>query len=237
MYGNGDLFSDRNWTRAVCTDLLSESMIWLDPAEKSGQIGLFQAHVDRPGYLLAAKLRLRVAALRSRTNRILRRNPPATSRAFAAESLEQAMAHVASQEAAEPVTPLRRGLLDAPVKVVLSLVLTLQTPQLRPVLGRYVAHAIVHPATASSLPSVLDDLLKLAIVHRTRDEVTVERSANALRRVTWDRSAAGGDIRWPLPIGRSIRVSVGEPGRHVHEFRSLPTLAARFPAEIARALP
>jgi hypothetical protein len=40
-----------------------------------------------------------------------------------------------------------------------------------------------------------------------------------------------------LPIGLDIRVSVGEPGRHVHEFRSLPTLAARFPVQFARALP
>jgi hypothetical protein len=132
---------------------------------------------------------------------------------------------------------------------------------------------------------VLEDLLKLAIVHRIRGakprrlsrgvEVTIERSpaevvlrslptqnavranqtptnstvkesgvpdsrngdVGALRRVTWDHSAIGTDICWPLPIGRDIRVSIGEPGRHVHEFRSLPGLAARFPAQIARALP
>ena len=59
----------------------------------------------------------------------------------------------------------------------------------------------------------------------------------SLRRVTWDHSAIGDDIRWPLPIGRSTRVTIGEPGRHVHEFRSLPGLAARFPAQVARALP
>ena len=158
----------------------------------------------------------------------------------------------------------------------MSLVLTLRTPQLRALLWRYLAHVVVHPATAGSLPSVLDDLLKLAIVHRIRGaklrrfsrdvEVTVERSpaevvlrslptqdparadqtpalsrvngdVAALRRVTWDHSAIGSDIYWPLPIGRNIRVSIGEPGRHVHEFRSLPTLAARFPVQFARALP
>lgn len=265
MYGNEHLFSERNWTRAVCTDLLSASMIWHSPAEKAAQVRLFQAHVNRPGYLLAAKLRLRVAELRERLirtrDRFLYRSPPATSRAFPAASLEQAMAHVASEEAAEPDTPVRRGVLDAPVKVLMSLALTLRTPQLRGLLGRYLAHAIGHPATVSSLPFVLDDLLKLAIVHRV--VVTVERSADevvirsvpaqtavranetgsrngdvvALRRVTWDHSAIGDDIRWPLPIGRDIRVSVGEPGVGVHEFRSLPTLATRFPAQIARALP
>jgi hypothetical protein len=166
---------------------------------------------------------------------------------------------------------VRPGLLDGPVKVVMSLVLTLRTPQLRPLLWRYLADTVAHPAKASSLPSVLEDLLKLAIVYRIRGakrlspglEVTVERSpaevvlrslpgqappnptpeergvpdVAALRRVTWDHSAVGSDIRWPLPIGRDIRVSIGEPGRHVHEFRSLPGLAARFPAQIARALP
>ena len=43
MYGNGHLFSERNWIRAVCTDLLSESMVWLNPAEKAAQVGLFRA--------------------------------------------------------------------------------------------------------------------------------------------------------------------------------------------------
>ena len=284
MYGNGHLFSERNWIRAIAIDLLSESLIWLNPAEKAGQLGLFRSHVNRPGYLLATKLKLRVAEWRSsmiRTHdRILDRRPTATSQAFSAASLEQAMEHVVSQRrerqggvepTTQPDTALRLGLLDAPVKVVLSLVLTLRTPQLRAVLGRYLAAAVAHPATASSLPSVLDDLLKLALVHRIRGakarrwsrgvEVTVERSAAEvvlrslptggavsavadsrngdapIRRVTWDHSAIGSDIHWPLPMGRDLRVSIGQPGRHVHEFRSLPGLAARFPAQIARALP
>ena len=190
--------------------------------------------------------------------------------------VSQGREHHDGQEAvAGTDAALRRGLLDAPVKVVMSLVLTLRTPQLRALLWRYLTYVIVHPATASSLRSVLDDLLKLAIVHRLRGaelrrlprgiEVTVERSpaevvlrslpiqdavrpdetspnprngeVAALRRVTWDHSAIGSDIRWPLPIGRDIRVSVGDPGGYVHEFRSLPTLAARFPAQFARALP
>jgi glycosyltransferase involved in cell wall biosynthesis len=292
IYGNGRLFNERNWTRAIATDLLSESMVWLNPAEKTAQVGLFRSHVKRPGYLLATELRLRGAELRSsmmRTrDRILDRHQQVTGQEFSAATLEQAMAHVLSegrerqvdQEAtADAAAALRLGLLlDGPVKLVMSLVLALRTPQLRALLWRCLADAIVHPATASSLPSVLEDLLKLAIVHRIRGaklrrlsqdvEVTVERSpaevvmrslpaenppnisskisgvsesrngdVAALRRVTWDHSAIGSDIYWPLPKGRSIRVSIGEPGRHVHEFRSLPRLAARFPVQTARALP
>ena len=284
MYGNEHLFSERNWIRAIATDLLSQSMVWLNSAEKASQVNLFRRHVKRPGYLLALKLRRRVAERRSsliRTrDRILGMTPPATFQTFSAASLEQAIEHVVSvrPEWPEPVadthTALWLGRLDPPVKAVMSLALTLRTPQLRGLLWRYLAHVVGHPATAGSLPSVLDDLLKLAIVHRFRGaklrrfsrdvEVTVERSpaevvlrslptqdparaatpherlngdVAALRRVTWDHSAIGSDIYWPLPIGRNIRVSVGEPGRHVHEFRSLPTLAARFPVQFARALP
>ena len=101
MYGNEHLFSERNWIRAICTDLLSESMIWLNPAEKAAQVNLFRSHVNRPGYLLAMKLRRRVAELQSsmiRTrDRMLNRNPPATSQTFSAASLEQAMEHVLRQ--------------------------------------------------------------------------------------------------------------------------------------------
>jgi Glycosyl transferase family 2 len=276
LYGNGRLFNERNWLRAVCADLLSESMIWRDPGEKAAQVGLFRSHVDRPGYLVAFTLRRRLAAVKSRAirtrDRMLGRHPAATSRAFAASSLEQAMDHVSNHDgrgALEYTDGDRRpGLLDAPAKVGLSLVLTLRTPELRPLLGRCLADAIVHPATARSLPSVLEDLLKLAIVYRIRGAkggprdlaVTVERSpaelvlrslpaqpvvrtesrngdVSALRRVTWDHSAIGSDISWPLPVGGDVRIVIGEPGRHVHEFRSLPTLAARFPAQTARALP
>ena len=285
MYGNEHLFSERNWIRAIATDLLSESMVWLNPAEKKSQVGLFRRHVKRPGYLLALKLRLRVAERRSsllRTrDKILATTPPATFQTLSAASLEQAIEHVVSRDAEngqEPVSDLGGALwlgrLDPPVKAAMSLALTLRTPQLRGLLWRYLADVAVHPATAGSLPSVLDDLLKLAIVHRIRGaklrglsrdvDVTVERSpaelllrsqptrdaaraatpherdngdVSSLRRVTWDHSAIGSDIRWPLPIGRDIRVSVGESGRHVHEFRSFPTLAATFPAQFARALP
>jgi hypothetical protein len=294
MYGNEQLFSERNWIRAIGTDLLSESMVWLDRAEKEAQLSLFRSHVNRPGYLPALRLRRVVAkwqaSLVRTRNRMLKRYPPATSRAFAAASLEQAMEHVVSRDgvrqeaAASAYAAPRFSLIDAPVKVVMSLVLTLRTPALRALLWRYLAHAIAHPTSASSLPTVLEDLLKLAIAYRLRAatprrlardvEVTVERSpaevllrsrptqnavrasqtpdltvtehgvpdsrngeVGTLRRVAWDHSAIGSDICWPLPIGRAIRVSIGEPGRHVHEFRSLPGLAARFPAQIARALP
>jgi glycosyltransferase involved in cell wall biosynthesis len=268
VYGNGRLFNERNWLRAVCADLLSESLIWRDPAEKAAQVGLFRRHVNR-GYLFQFELRRRLAGVRSRAIRMLGRHPAVTSRAFAAASLEQAMEHVLHQGREESTEGDRPpGLLDAPMKVGLSLALTLRTPQLRPLLGRCLGDAIVHPATARSLPSVLEDLLKLAIVHRIRGAkggppdvaVTVERSpaevvlrslpaqdvvaaesrngdVSALRRVTWDHSAIGGDIRWPLPIGGDVRIVIGEPDRHVHEFRSLPALAARFPAQTARALP
>jgi hypothetical protein len=286
VYGNEHLFSERNWIRAIGTDLLSESMVWLNPAEKASQINLFRRHVKPPGYLLALKLRRRVAERRSsliRTrDKILGTTPPATFQTFSAASLEQAIEHVESRDGQNGQEPapatdaaLWLGRLDPPVKAVMSLALTLRTPQLRGLLWRYLADVLVHPATVGSLPSVLDDLLKLAIVHRIRAAklrqssrgvaVTVERTsvevvlrslgtedavranqtalnprdteAAALRRITWDHSAIGSDIYWPLPIGRNIRVSVGEPGRHVHEFRSLPTLAARFPKQFARALP
>jgi hypothetical protein len=248
-------------------------MIWQSPAEKKTQVELFRRHVNRPGYLLAFTLRRQLADVKSKTirarNRILNTYP--TSQTIPAASLEQAMEHVLNQAPRDAVRP--PSLLDAPVKVATSLVLALRTPELRPLLWRYLADVAVHPATARSLPSVLEDLLKLAIVYRIRGaklpgmsgvEVTVERSpaevvlrslpaqdagrpdgvpdsrngdVAALRRVTWDHSAIGSDICWPLPTGRDMRVSIGEPGRHVHEFRSLPRLAARFPAQIARALP
>jgi hypothetical protein len=57
------------------------------------------------------------------------------------------------------------------------------------------------------------------------------------RRVIWDHSAIGSTIRWPLPLGGSITVSIGdEPGESVHEFVTLPALAVRFPHATADAL-
>ena len=112
---------------------------------------------------------------------------------------------------------LRLGLLDAPVKVVMSLVLTLRTPELRALLWRYLAHVVVHPSTASSLPSVLEDLLKLAIVHRIRGaklrrlsrdvEVTVERSPAEVVL----RSVPTGTVPPPRTSGSTatLRPSVG----------------------------
>jgi hypothetical protein len=111
MYGNGHLFGERNWIRAICADLLSDSMVWVNPAEREAQVALFRRHVNRPGYLLAMKLR-RVAAkvqsvmIRTR-NRILSRTPPAGSHAFSAASLEQAMEHVIRQRR-EPTWKGRR---------------------------------------------------------------------------------------------------------------------------------
>ena len=101
LYGNGHLFGERHWLRAICTDLLSESLIWSDPAEKQAQIGLFRRHV-RPGYVPAMQLRQRAAKLRARLLRTRDRflhTPPATPayQEFAAASVEQAMEHVVSQ--------------------------------------------------------------------------------------------------------------------------------------------
>jgi glycosyltransferase involved in cell wall biosynthesis len=297
LYGNERFFSERNWLRAIAIDLVSDWMIWRDPDEKAAQLALFRRHVKRPGHLLAAKATVRLAEARARAiqtrDRVLDRHPPATSEAFSAASLEQAMAHALSdgrerrQPAADADGALRLGLLDAPVKVLMTVVLALRTPALRGVLWRTLAAAVVHPATRSALPAVLEDLLKLAIVCRIRAgklprlsgdvAVTVQHSPGEvllrsrpagdaveesgsgspggaalrrvtwdhsavgsdvrLRRVTWDHSAVGSDIRLPLALGRDIRVSIGEPGRHVHEFRSLPGLAERFPAQVARALP
>ena len=197
MYGNEHLFSERNWIRAIATDLLSESMVWLNPAEKESQVNLFRRHVKRPGYLLAMKLRRRVgrAAIEldpdSRQDSgqdsagdvpdVLCRVPRAGDGACCESRRQNGQEPVADADAA-----LRLGRLDPPVKAVMSLALTLRTPQLRGLLWRYLADVVVHPATAGSLPSVLDDLLKLAIVHRIRGaklrrlsrdvEVTVERS-------------------------------------------------------------
>lgn len=102
MYGNEHLLSERNWLRAIGTDLLSESMIWLNRGEKKTQLSLFQRHVNRPGYLPAMKLRRHFAKLQSIVirirNRILSRSPTKpSSQGFSAASLEQAMEHVVSQ--------------------------------------------------------------------------------------------------------------------------------------------
>ena len=57
------------------------------------------------------------------------------------------------------------------------------------------------------------------------------------RRVIWDHSAIGSAIRWPLPLGGSVTVAIGdEPGASVHEFVTLPALAVRFPRATADAL-
>ena len=107
IYGNDRLFSERNWIRAICTDLLSESKIWLDPAERDAQFRLFRNHVNRPGYLSAMKLRRRVAEWRAgiiRTrNAVLNSYPKPPYQEFAAASLEQAMEHVVSQGRVRPI--------------------------------------------------------------------------------------------------------------------------------------
>jgi len=94
LYGNAHLFDERNWIRAICTDLLSDSLIWLNPAEKKDQMRLIQSHV-RSGYLLEMKLRRRVAELKSSVIRRHNSNPPkAAFREFSAASLDQAIQHV-----------------------------------------------------------------------------------------------------------------------------------------------
>ena len=144
VYGNEHLFSKRNWIRAIAADLLSDSMVWLDSAEKASQVNVFRREVKRPGYLLALKLRRRVAEWRAsliRTrDKILGTTPRARFQTFSAASLEQAIEHVVSrhgQNAQQPVpdTALWLGRLDRPVKAVMSLALTLRTPQLRGLLG------------------------------------------------------------------------------------------------------
>ena len=113
MYGNGHLFSERNWLRAICTDLLSESMIWLNPAEKEAQLSLFRRHVNRPGYLFAMKQRRLIGKVQSRVTqareKVLNRNPSKTSQAFSATSLAQAMEHVVRQRPSAKVEPARHG--------------------------------------------------------------------------------------------------------------------------------
>lgn len=100
LYGNEQLFDERNWLRAICADLLSDSMIWLNPAEKQAQVSLFQSHV-RSGYLLEMRLRRRLAELQSRVIRRRNRTPPkATTETFSAASLDQAIEHVVSQSRA-----------------------------------------------------------------------------------------------------------------------------------------
>ena len=99
LYGNGRFFSERNWLRAIYSDLVSESMIWLSPAEKEDQVSLFRRHVGS-GHLLEMKLRRRIDARQA--SKIRARNhkdPPKAPycREFSAASLEQAIEHVVSQ--------------------------------------------------------------------------------------------------------------------------------------------
>jgi glycosyltransferase involved in cell wall biosynthesis len=102
MYGNGHLFGERNWIRAICAEVLSESAVWLNPAERDAQVRLLQSHVGR-SQLVAFRLRRLAARLRSRLVRIRQRilnrypSPTATYQEFSAASLEQAMEHVSSQ--------------------------------------------------------------------------------------------------------------------------------------------
>jgi hypothetical protein len=100
MYDNGHLFGERNWIRAVCADLLSESMIWLNPAEKKAQLGLVRRHVGSR-HLIEMELRRRLAEWRARMIRARIRilaTPPVKPayQEFAAASLEQALEHVVS---------------------------------------------------------------------------------------------------------------------------------------------
>lgn len=88
---------------------------------------------------------------------------------YRAARFERPVLLSAQRTAAYVNAVLGPGVAQAPVKVVMSLVLALRTPQLRGLLRRCLADAIVHPATAAALPTVLEDLLKLAIVYRLRE--------------------------------------------------------------------
>jgi hypothetical protein len=151
------------------------------------------------------------------------------------------------------------------VKVALALGLVARERALRRLLRLYVADLVRQRAVAAPVP-VLEDLLKLALLRRLRtgtpplrvaistgeacDELIVrslpagssadgEPTAHPRdpRRVIWDHSAIGSSIRWPLPLGASITVAIGDqPGASVHEFVTLPALAVRFPRAAADAL-
>jgi hypothetical protein len=100
MYGNGHLFSERNWIRAIWADLLSESMVWADPAEKQAQVELFKSHV-RPSDLIEMTLRRRAGELRARAiqarDRRLNKAPQKPKyQELSAASLEEAMEHAVS---------------------------------------------------------------------------------------------------------------------------------------------
>jgi hypothetical protein len=114
MYGNGDLFNERNWLRAIHADLLSESTIWLNSAERDAQVGLLRRRVGRR-YLVGTRLRRLVAESQARIkrlrNRVMRRNvtAKATYQEFSATSLEQAMDHVVTQGRQARIAGVRQG--------------------------------------------------------------------------------------------------------------------------------
>jgi hypothetical protein len=66
-------------------------------------------------------------------------------------------------------------------------------------------------------------------------EVTVANTNGGVpSRLVWDHTAAGRAVRWPLPLGWSLRIAVGAEG--VHEFRALADLSVHLPAEVRAVL-
>jgi glycosyltransferase involved in cell wall biosynthesis len=114
MYGNGDLFNERSWLKAIYADLVSESTIWLNSAEREAQVGLFRRHVGRR-LVVATRLRRLVDKSQSRITRLRERllsrnvDSKATYQEFSAASLEQALEHVSSQGRERPTAGVREG--------------------------------------------------------------------------------------------------------------------------------
>ena len=157
-------------------------------------------------------------------------------------------------------------LLRGGVKVTFALGLVARVPALRRLLALYASDLLVRRKVVAAPLPLLEDLLKLALLQRLQtgtppvriavsngeagDELILrslprDGSSNGdrpppprtLRRVIWDHSAIGSSIRWPLALGASITVAIGDqPGASVHEFVTLPALAERFPRATADAL-
>jgi hypothetical protein len=57
---------------------------------------------------------------------------------------------------------------------------------------------------------------------------------NSLARITWDHSAVGRELLFPVFRSRRLSLPIGLCG--VYEFKTLPVLCARYPKETLRAL-
>lgn len=98
LYGHAHLYDQANWLFAIRSDLIDESKVWIDTAEKRAQLQLFEEHVTRAGQRLPLQLR----SLRNRfswlTSRVRRRllggRDGAVRRTFAVGSLDEAIRRV-----------------------------------------------------------------------------------------------------------------------------------------------